>query len=358
MLLDAWEQPVGLNPGDYAEPLHVHAFPLWKHRFVARCFPGRQVEFLREGAVVPAQGTLVLWGMAPLPPGTPSGMPVLRLEDGFLRSVGLGAELVRPVSWVVDPVGMYYDATRPSELEHLLQHGEFGPELLARARGLRRQVLAAGLTKYNVGARAWRRPAQARRVVLVVGQVESDASLAWGAPGVRGNLELLRRVREACPDAHVLYKPHPDVVAGLRKLGVGEQTAEGLCDELVGDVAMGQLLGALGAQDEVHVMTSLAGFEALLRGLSGVCHGQPFYAGWGLTRDALPHPRRTRRLTLDQLVAAALLLYPLYLGAEGALVDAEQAVAELAAWKRRRGGATRWWQAPWRMLLRRFIGVR
>ena len=349
---------MGMPEGAWAEPLHVYAFPLWKHRFVARCFPGREVVFLREGAAVPERGTLVLWGMAPLPPGTPAGMPVLRLEDGFLRSVGLGAELVRPVSWVVDPLGMYYDATRPSELERLLQQGEFGPELLARARALRRQVLAAGLTKYNVGARAWQRPAQARRVVLVVGQVESDASLAWGAPRVRGNLELLRGVREACPDAYLLYKPHPDVVAGLRKLGAGEQTAGGLCDELVGDVAMGELLGALGERDEVHVMTSLAGFEALLRGVPVVCHGQPFYAGWGLTRDMLPHPRRTRRLGLDELVAAALLLYPLYLGEDGALVGAEQAVAELAAWKRRRGGATRWWQAPWRMLLRRFIGVR
>ncbi len=340
------------------DPIQVHAFPVWKHRSVSRCFPGHELVFLREGAAMAPRGTLVLWGMAPLPPGTPPDMPVLRLEDGFLRSVGLGAELVRPVSWVVDPLGMYYDATRPSELEQLLQHGEFGPELLARARGLRRQVLAAGLTKYNVGARAWRRPAQARRVVLVVGQVESDASLAWGAPGVRANLELLRRVREACPDAHVLYKPHPDVVAGLRKLGAGEQSAGELCDELVGEVAMGELLGALGERDEVHVMTSLAGFEALLRGVPVVCHGQPFYAGWGLTRDMLPHPRRTRRLGLDQLVAATLLLYPLYLGEQGGLISAEQAVAELAAWKRRRGGAMRWWQTPWRMLLRRFIGVR
>ena len=340
------------------DPLLVHAFPVWKHRFVTRCFPGRRVVFLREGAAIPPLGTLVLWGMAPVPATAPPDMPVLRLEDGFLRSVGLGAELVRPVSWVVDPRGMYYDATRPSELERLLQHAEFGPELLARARGLRRQVLAAGLTKYNVGARAWRRPAQARRVVLVVGQVESDASLTWGAPGVRANLELLRRVREACPDAHVLYKPHPDVVAGLRKLGAGEQSAGELCDELVGEVAMGELLGALGERDEVHVMTSLAGFEALLRGVPVVCHGQPFYAGWGLTRDMLPHPRRTRRLGLDQLVAATLLLYPLYLGEQGGLISAEQAVAELAAWKRRRGGAMRWWQTPWRMLLRRFIGVR
>jgi capsular polysaccharide export protein len=43
-------------------------------------------------------------------------------------------------------------------------------------------------------------------------------------------------------------------------------------------------------------------------------HGVPFYAGWGLTIDRGPVPaRRTARRTLDELVAAALLLYPRYL---------------------------------------------
>ncbi len=40
-------------------------------------------------------------------------------------------------------------------------------------------------------------------------------------------------------------------------------------------------------------------------------HGLPFYAGWGLTDDP-GCPRRTRRLTLDELVAGALILYPRY----------------------------------------------
>jgi capsular polysaccharide export protein len=66
--------------------------------------------------------------------------------------------------------------------------------------------------------------------------------------------------------------------------------------------------------DEVHVNTSLAGFEALLRGKQVTTYGVPFYAGWGLTRDLGPVPaRRTARRSLDELVAAALLLYPRYL---------------------------------------------
>ncbi|MEQ4599004.1 MAG: capsular biosynthesis protein, partial [Methylobacteriaceae bacterium] len=63
----------------------------------------------------------------------------------------------------------------------------------------------------------------------------------------------------------------------------------------------------------VETMTSLAGFEALIRGLSVAVHGRPFYAGWGLTEDLAPGADRGRTLSLDALVAGALILYPLYL---------------------------------------------
>ncbi|SUV87835.1 capsular polysaccharide export protein [Bordetella pertussis] len=46
-----------------------------------------------------------------------------------------------------------------------------------------------------------------------------------------------------------------------------------------------------------------------------VTYGKPFYAGWGLTEDRAadwPRDRRTRRLSLDELVAGTLLRYPLY----------------------------------------------
>ena len=45
----------------------------------------------------------------------PAGLsgPALRVEDGFLRSRGLGAELVPPLSLVTDDLGIYYDPTRP-----------------------------------------------------------------------------------------------------------------------------------------------------------------------------------------------------------------------------------------------------
>jgi capsular polysaccharide export protein len=65
--------------------------------------------------------------------------------------------------------------------------------------------------------------------------------------------------------------------------------------------------------DELHCLTSLAGFEALLRGKPVTVHGQPFYAGWGLTTDLAPIPRRRRRLDLEELVAGVLIAYPRYI---------------------------------------------
>ncbi len=75
------------------------------------------------------------------------------------------------------------------------------------------------------------------------------------------------------------------------------------------DVSTAALLAGI---DEVHTMTSLAGFEALLRRRQVTVYGRPFYAGWGLTTDTLPIDRG-RRLTLEELVAGALILYPRYL---------------------------------------------
>jgi len=84
--------------------------------------------------------------------------------------------------------------------------------------------------------------------------------------------------------------------------------------------------------DEVHTMTSLLGFEALIRGATVVCHGIPFYAGWGLTQDKLYCPRRMRELTLDELVHGTLIEYPRYYNFKSeCFVEPEQAVDQLAA---------------------------
>ena len=336
----------------HAEQVVAVGFSRWKRPIVQAFFAGSQVQFQGPRKPVPAGATLALWGLRPRPPGAGPGTPVVRLEDGFLRSVGLGADLVRPLSWVMDGSGLYYDASAPSDLETLLKTTAFTPALRARAAALRERILALGLTKYNVGRTEWQRPPTAARVVLVVGQVEADAAVRHGAPGLHTNLALLQAVRQRCPDAHLVFKPHPDVVAQLREPGVGEDTVASHCDEVVIDAPMDRLLRQV---DEVHVISSLAGFEALLRGRPVVAWGCPFYAGWGLTQDAFPLARRQRALSLDELVAGVLILYPTYVSRRsGHFTTPERALEELQQWRDVEGGVSTvsWQRRVWRLALR------
>ncbi len=338
----------GVTGRDFPPVIYACAFSIWKKPIVRQFFVGSRVIFVRSASRVPANSFLLVWGRKSIPGKLRVGVQLVHLEDGFLRSVGLGADLVRPVSWVIDSCGIYYDATQPSSLEMLLQTTEFTPDLLQRAVWFRERIVSAGLTKYNVGSSGWQKPLGAGRVILVPGQVESDASLRFGAPGICTNLGLLRAVREANPDAYLLYKPHPDVVAGLRRKGRDEGEARHWYDEVVMDVDMGELLPQV---DEVHTMTSLAGFEALLRGKKVTCYGQPFYAGWGLTMDIVPIFRRSRRLSLDMLVAGALILYPTYISRVTArFTTPERALDELLAWRTADTPDLPWWGKAYRFV--------
>jgi capsular polysaccharide export protein len=321
-------------------------FSRWKRPYVREFFRGSHVEFTRS-ARGKGDATMAVWGRGNhlrLSARFPN-QRIVCMEDGFIRSVGLGAELVRPLSWVQDDVGIYYDAAYPSLLEHTLQHARHSPETLARAAALRRTLCEAGITKYNVAlASAWHRPPREKQALLVLGQVETDASIQYGASAIRQNVSLLQRVRASRPDAWLAYKPHPDVLAGLRDSGRGEAQARQWCDEIIGSVPLDAMLDDI---DEVHVLTSLGGFEALLRGKRVVTHGQPFYAGWGLTEDrALTESvrkRRTRRLTLDELVAAVLIEYPVYVSrVTRRFTTPERAVQELIEWRAASCERTRW----------------
>jgi capsular polysaccharide export protein len=299
-----------------------------------------------------------------------SGARLVRIEDGFIRSVGLGSDLIAPRSLVFDERGIYFDATHASGLETLLMSAPFEPALCARAAALRGFIVDHGLTKYNIESPAppiWAHGG--RPVVLVPGQVETDASIALGGGAIRTNPDLLAAARAARPDAFLVYKPHPDVMAGNRRGALSHRAAMQIADHVE---TTASIIACLAHTDEVHTMTSLTGFDALLRGIPVVTHGAPFYAGWGLTDDrARDHPalaRRSRRLDLDSLVAATMLLYPRYWDpAAGTFVTAEAALATIASereallhgpapdrlthgfWRRQRrkaGVLTRAWLSP------------
>lgn len=284
----------------------------------------RSLAAAEEQAVV-ADGQVALWGAAKPMPKT---APAIRFEDGFIRSRGLGVNLSLPCSLAMDGAHVYFDARGESLLEAILSTHPFPKDLLTRSRALIDLIVTRGVSKYNLET-AFYAPSVApgRLKILAPGQVEKDASIRFGSPEVKTNHELVARTRALYPDAFIAYKEHPDVTAGLRSGGVRPVDADLI-------VTQGDIKHWIAWADRVETMTSLAGFEALIRDKPVGVHGVPFYAGWGLTQDHCSVPRRGRQLSVDELAAATLILYPLYVHPLSAMPCSPEALVEEIALNR------------------------
>ncbi len=341
-------------------------FSSWKRRFIGDFLgPAAKVQYQKELPTAeeqPLEKTKVLVWSSRINDDFKSRHPhhmatLWRMEDGFIRSVGLGVDLAQPLSLVIDRYGIYYDPSQPSELETLLNNADFSDDLLTRAAQLRKRLVALKLSKYNVPGKETIDLPTNTHTILVPGQVESDASIATGSPEICTNSALLTAVREANPNAFIVYKAHPDVLTGAR-IGALDTNAKRLYDLDASHIDITTLLARV---DAVHTMSSLTGFEALLRQRQVYTYGLPFYAGWGLTQDAMHCPRRNRGLSLDALVAGTLLLYPNYVdpssrqlcNAETVVSLLEQAKSQYVLTKKHR---LTWKQRLYRCYRNLFIG--
>lgn len=305
---------------------YFFGFSVWKHSYIKPFFSFSPIfinplfgkkhleKALSKG--LNTSSTIYIWGRKSFPDvehyAYTHRIAIYRVEDGFIRSVSLGSDLTQPYSLVVDSRGIYFDPTSESDLEAIFERHIFSEEEKMRAQNIRHYLVEKKLSKYNLYDNVDLDLPEERVIIVVPGQVEDDASIRFGASGM-SNLELLRQVRENRPDAYVVYKPHPDVLVGNRVGGVEEDDALRYCDRIVSEVGIDSVLIHA---DEVHTMTSLVGFEALMRGIHVVTYGMPFYAGWGLSEDKKICERRRRKLEIDELVAGTYLLYPRYLNPE------------------------------------------
>jgi Capsule polysaccharide export protein len=269
------------------------------------------------------------------------GIPIVRVEDGFLRSVQLGAEKAPPISLCFDRSGsLYYDATRESDLERLIQTYDFDADrdLMERARNGIAKIIETRVSKYNVSNDfdpLTLYGEKTRKRVLVVGQVEGDMSMILGCERPIDNNTFVWMVARQNPDADIIYKPHPEVLRGLRKDPPQSDPwdVSGVARVLIEDVTLADAFQTI---DHVYTMTSLSGFEALIRGIPVTCYGMPFYAGWGATTDMQACPRRTARRTVAEIFAAAYILYPTYFDPiAGKHISFEEAL-DLLTWMRDR----------------------
>jgi capsular polysaccharide export protein len=319
-----------------AHRFHCVGITPWKRRYIQQFLrsPDGTVEFGEEHEADGAT-TLVTWGFRRFSNQAKSTtLPVWRLEDGFLRSAGLGSNFTAPGSLVVDRKGLYFDPKASSDLESLLAEYDCTEQDLNRAKKLRRMIIDARVSKYDVAANDKNIEESADKMcVLVTGQVEDDESIKRGCSEVTTNAALLRAVRKVRPDAWIVYRPHPDVQAGNRR-GKVDPFTEQSCADVVDTTS--SIINCIEACDELHTMTSLSGFEALLREKCVVTYGAPFYSGWGLTEDRAVTERRSRRRSIDELVYLTLVEYPRYVDiASGEFVSAEQMVRGIQRQKER-----------------------
>ncbi|WP_110630654.1 glycosyltransferase family 29 protein [Salinicola salarius] len=242
------------------------------------------------------------------------GISVHRIEDAFIRSVGLGGLQPIPLSYIDDDSGIYFDATKESRLEKILNEYDFdsNPRLMERSRGMIRDMIEKGTSKYNFNHAVDIEKyygVKSKKRILVIGQVEDDASIVFGCSRQITNNDLVYLAKFENPEAQIIYKPHPDVLSGLRKRLSDPSVVEDVADVLYDQVSLSDSFETI---DHVYTITSLSGFEALLRGIKVTTVGAPFYSGWGLTDDRQLVDRRKRKLSVEEVFAAAYILYPIY----------------------------------------------
>ena len=256
---------------------------------------------------------------------------LLLMEDGFLRSYHRNDP---SMSVNLDDLGIYYDATAPSRLEALIKQPLTGDQKIRidKVQALWRQY---GLSKYNAG-QDYAKPLP-DDYVLVVDQVKNDASIRYGLANGETFQTMLDRAIKENPDLHIIVKIHPDIYTRSKMGHYDISTLRSIPNLVV--IAENCLPTRLIRQArKVYTVTSQVGFEALLWGRPVCCMGMPFYAGWGLTEDALPAPARREPVSIEQLAFAVLVSYARYINPiDRSLCEIETIIQFLAERKRGEG---------------------
>lgn len=303
----------------------------WKFGFIADYLPEFRVAFaprklnnyklifpIRKLAIKPS--IAVIWGYNESKTLRRylnySNIKIWRAEDGFIRSADLGANGATPYSIVFDKSGLYYNPKKPSDIEQILNDYDFieNVELKKHAESVLELLIKSKISKYNPPDVYLDTSLKLKKRILVVGQVDNDASIRYGNTDGWSMEDMVRLAKYENPDAEVLYRPHPEIYKGFQASRFKNINVEYFAKILSPNE---HIIDVIERVDHVYTITSLTGLEALLRGKKVTVLGKPFYAGWGLTddRSLFKLENRTRKLELWELFAASYLIYPRYLNA-------------------------------------------
>lgn len=234
------------------------------------------------------------------------------LEDGFIRSYGLGVEGSPSFSLIEDDLGIYYDAIAPSKLEEILNSYDFTANevLMEDAQRAIELIKKYCISKYNNASLEISNLVEDNDSrVLIIAQTEGDASLEYGMLDQFTTGDMITAAIEENPEAVIYLKIHPDVISGKKKSDINILNLDARVHVITENVNPISLLKYF---DKVYTKTSQMGFEALLVGCDCVCFGMPFYAGWGITIDKSICDRRNRKLSVEEVFAGAYILYTQY----------------------------------------------
>lgn len=244
-------------------------------------------------------------------------LPYIALEDGFLRSLGLGVMGYPPFSVVYDDVGIYYDTTRSSRLEQLILSSHFSATDLQQAEQAVRLIVRHQLSKYNHNPDYVSNEPKTSEIVLVIDQTFGDMAVKYGRANESDFQQMLDAAIGENPDAQIWVKTHPDVISGKKKGYLTDLHSYGSQIRLFAEDV--NPISLLSQVDKVYCVTSQMGFEALLLGKPVITFGIPWFAGWGITDDRHPDidilklEQRRKNRSFIQLFAAAYLQYSRYI---------------------------------------------
>ena len=268
---------------------------------------------------------VINWEIRPTPENTEilyhaiaNNKDIAFIGDSFLRSIDTFVNdkalplYRRGISFTIDDLTSYFDATRPSRLEKLLNDQTLvvSDEQKLRAGKCIEKIVANHLTKYNhqpifdpeIGRKGVKK-------VLVVDQTYGDMSIAKGWGSEETFKEMLAAAVKENPDADIIVKTHPDTMTGNRG---GYYTGLKPHDNIYTQTEPINPISLIKSVDKVYVCTTQFGFEALMCGKEVHVFGMPFYAGWGLTHDRQKCERRTNTRTLEEIFYIAYIIYSHY----------------------------------------------
>jgi hypothetical protein len=230
------------------------------------------------------------------------------------------------LGYIVDDMGIYFDARTPSRLESLLNDPGFKPtqQQLDSARLLIDKIVANRVTKYNKYVSTKFQDHQlGTNYVLVIDQKRNDASIRFCGADNTTFVKMLEAAVQENPDRAVYVKTHPDnqfVKGDCYQPGAGWT----ILDDHI------SIADAMENAVSVYTVSSQVGFEALLRGKHVAVFGLPFYSGWGLTDDRRRLPRRNNKRTLEELFHIACVEMSVYIDpATGKPTDLDSTIDRL-----------------------------